>query len=91
MKTVIVLGSGCPNCKKTYELVDKKVKELKIDAKVEKNEDITELLKFGVMSTPAVVVDGKIVHVGGVPSEKDIIGWFNKASGCCCGSCGCQG
>lgn len=89
MKNVIVLGTGCPSCKKTYELIDKKVKELGIKANVEKNEDIAELLKYGVMSSPAVVIDGKIVHVGGVPSEKDITSWFTKSSGCCCDGCGC--
>ena len=90
MKTVIVLGTGCPSCKKTYEMIDKKVKELGIDTKVKKIEDIAEILKYGVMSSPAVVIDGKIVHVGGIPSEKDITGWFTKSSGCCCGGgCGC--
>lgn len=86
MKKIVVLGSGCSKCKKTYELVSKKVKDLGVEAEVVKDEDITLLLKYGVMSTPAVVVDDKIVFVGGIPSEKDIEGWF-KPSSCSCGGC----
>ena len=87
MKNIIVLGSGCTNCKKTFELVDKVVKANGFDATVTKNEDITELLKYGVMSTPAVVINDKIVHVGGIPPEKDIIGWFGATNCACNGSC----
>lgn len=85
MKKIIVLGSGCSSCKKTYELIDKKIKELGIDATVEKNEDITEILKYGIMTTPAVVIDGAIVHVGGIPAEHNIESWFCESKGCCCG------
>lgn len=89
METIIVLGSDCPSCKKTYELIASKVKELGIDATVEKNENINELLKYGVMSTPAVIIDDKIVHVGGIPSDKIITSWFNAPTTCGCKSCDC--
>lgn len=88
MKQVIVLGTGCPNCKKTFELINNIVKTNEFDANVTKNEDISELLKYGVMTTPAVVIDDKIVFVGGVPSEKEIVGWFSEHTSfncsCCC-------
>lgn len=87
MKKIVVLGSGCSKCKKTYEIVSQKVKDLGIEAEVIKDEDIASLLKYGVMSTPAVVIDDKIVYVGGVPSEKDVEDWF-KLSSCSCGGCG---
>lgn len=87
MKKIVILGTGCSNCKKTFDLVSKKVKELNIEAEVIKDEDIASMLKYGVMSTPAVVVNDKIVHVGGVPSEKDIEGWFAIKPSCSCGSC----
>lgn len=88
MKQVIVLGTGCPSCKKTFELINNIVKTNEFDANVTKNEDISELLKYGVMTTPAVVIDDKIVFVGGVPSEKEIIEWFSEHTSfncsCCC-------
>lgn len=82
MKKVTVLGSGCSKCKKVYELVSQKVKKLGIEAEVVKDEDITALLKYGVISTPAVLIDDKIVFAGGVPSEKDIEGWFKQSCSC---------
>ena len=87
MKKIVVLGSGCSNCKKTYELISKKVKELGVEVEVVKDEEITSLLKYGVMATPAVVIDDKIVLVGAVPTEKDVEGWFKPQTSCSCGGC----
>jgi small redox-active disulfide protein 2 len=58
-----VLGPGCPNCHQMEELTKKAVKELGIDAKVEKITDIREIMKY-TMSTPALVIDGKLKHSG---------------------------
>ena len=58
-----VLGPGCPNCHQMEELAKKAVKELGIDAKVEKVTDIKEIMKY-TMSTPALVIDGKLKHSG---------------------------
>ena len=58
-----VLGPGCPNCSAMEELVKKAIKELGIEAKVDKITDIREIMKF-TMSTPALVIDGKLKHAG---------------------------
>lgn len=97
MKTIKVLGSGCANCKTTLRLIEEQAKAKGIDVKLEKVEDIAAIMGYGVMSTPGVVVDGKVVHAGGVPSKDAIDGWFADGNGGCCsggadnGSGGCCG
>lgn len=68
-----ILGPGCAKCKNTQQLVEKVISENNIEATVIKVEDIMEIMKFNVMSTPAVVVDGVVKIKGRVPSEKDIL------------------
>lgn len=60
---ILVLGTGCENCKKLYEITKKAVLELDIQADIKKVEDITEIMKY-TMNTPALVVNGKTVHSG---------------------------
>ncbi|EPY2278134.1 thioredoxin family protein [Clostridium sporogenes] len=67
-----VLGSGCTNCKKLEENTKKAVESLGINATIEKVTDIKEIMSFGVMKTPALVVDGKVKIMGRVPSPDDI-------------------
>lgn len=67
-----VLGSGCAKCKKLENATIEAVSEIGLDAKVEKVEDIVEIMKFGVMSTPALVVDNKVVVSGRVPKVNEI-------------------
>ena len=67
-----VLGSGCAKCKTTYEMIDKIVKENQLDATLSKVEDIVELLNYGIMTTPAIVVDGEVKLKGHVPTESEI-------------------
>lgn len=67
-----VLGTGCPKCKKLAETVEAAVKELGLDSKVEKVTDLNEMVRMGVMTTPALVVDGKVKVAGKVPSVEDI-------------------
>lgn len=67
-----VLGTGCPKCKTLEKNTNEAVKELAIDANVTKVEDIMEIMNFGVMTTPALVVDGKVVLKGKVPSVEEI-------------------
>ena len=67
-----VLGSGCAKCKTTYEMIEKIVKENQLDATLSKVEDIVELLNYGIMTTPAIVVDGEVKLKGHVPTESDI-------------------
>ena len=67
-----VLGSGCAKCKTTYEMIEKIVKENQLDATLSKMEDIVELLNYGIMTTPAIVVDGEVKLKGHVPTESEI-------------------
>ena len=67
-----VWGSGCAKCKTTYEMIEKIVKENQLDATLSKVEDIVELLNYGIMTTPAIVVDGEVKLKGHVPTESEI-------------------
>lgn len=67
-----VLGTGCTKCKTLENNTKDAVQQLALDAHVIKVEDITEIMQFGVMTTPALVVDGKVVVKGKVPSVSDI-------------------
>ena len=72
-KIVKILGTGCPKCKQTIAIVTDVVNENNIDATIEKVEDIMDIIKFNVMSTPAVVVDEQVVIKGRVPSKLELI------------------
>jgi len=67
-----VLGSGCCNCKNLEENTRKAVEQLGIQATIEKVTDIKEIVSYGVMKTPALVVDGKVKIMGRVPSAEEI-------------------
>lgn len=67
-----ILGTGCMNCKKLEEHANQAVKEMGIDAKVEKVEDFMEIMKYGVMKTPALVVDEQVKSAGKVLSAEEI-------------------
>lgn len=67
-----VLGSGCSRCKKALELVNKVVKDNKLDAKVEYIDDIMKIMEYNIMSTPAIIVDNEIKIKGSLPSESEI-------------------
>ena len=72
MKKLQVLGTGCPKCKKLTENVEIAAKTLGIEYEIEKVTDINEIMKFGVMMTPALAVDGQVKIVGKVPTPEDI-------------------
>lgn len=76
MKTITVYGPGCTKCKQTEELVRKVVAETGIDATVVKVSDIKAMVTAGIMSTPAVAVDGVIKVAGRVPKADDIKQWI---------------
>lgn len=67
-----VLGSGCSNCKKLEENTRKAVEELGIEATIEKVTDFKQIMAYGVMKTPALVVDEKVKIMGRVPSTEEI-------------------
>ena len=73
MTTIQVLGTGCKKCISLKENVEAALKEANIEADVQKIEDINEIVKFGVMSTPALAVDGEVKIVGKVASTEEII------------------
>ncbi len=72
MKKLQILGTGCPKCKKLYEAAQQAVKESGVEVEVTKVEDMNEILKFGVMMTPALAVDGDVKSVGKVLSPGEI-------------------
>ena len=76
MKDIKVLGSGCANCKTTLKLIEEIAQARGVTVKLEKVEDMAAILGYGVMSTPGVVIDGKVVHAGGVPDRKKIESWL---------------
>ncbi|MBN2132840.1 MAG: TM0996/MTH895 family glutaredoxin-like protein [Sedimentisphaerales bacterium] len=67
-----ILGTGCPKCKKLAENAEAAVKDLGTECDVEKVTDINEIMKFGVMMTPALAIDGQVKVVGKVPSPDEI-------------------
>ncbi|WP_288739810.1 thioredoxin family protein [uncultured Coprobacter sp.] len=69
---ILVLGPGCAKCVKTYEAIKKVIEETGSDATVRKIDDIMEIMKFNVMATPAVVVDGEVKIKGYIPSDAEI-------------------
>lgn len=84
-----VLGPGCANCNKLGKIVEEAVKELGISDPVQKVSDIQEMLSYGVMSTPALVIDGKVKFSGRVPSKEEVKKYLQGGQGE--SSCGCKG
>ena len=72
MSKLQILGTGCPKCKAMAESVEAAAKELGIEYEMEKVTDINEIMKFGVMMTPALAVDGEVKVAGKVPSPEEI-------------------
>ncbi len=76
MTSIKILGSGCANCKATGKLIEAVLAARGIEASVEKVEDLPSIVKYGVMSTPGVVIDGKVVHAGGIPTRAQVEQWL---------------
>ncbi|MDD2808790.1 thioredoxin family protein [Rhodoferax sp.] len=74
-----VLGTGCANCKTTIALIDQIAQAKGVAVTLEKVEDLRAIMGYGVMSTPGVVINGKVVHAGGIPSRDKIEGWLAAA------------
>lgn len=73
-----ILGSGCPKCKATEEIVKRVVKKLGIKAEVGHVYDMNKIIEYGVMMTPAVAIDGKIVVEGKIPTEEETEGIIKR-------------
>ncbi len=67
-----ILGTGCPNCKALFNTVSKVVNDLKLDAKVTKEEDILKIMEYNVMGLPTIVIDEKVVSIGKTLSADEV-------------------
>jgi small redox-active disulfide protein 2 len=76
MKNIKVLGTGCANCKTTLKLIEDMAAAKGVAVALEKVEELQDIMGYGVMSTPGVVLDGQVVHAGGIPSKQDIEQWL---------------
>ncbi|MBF0163162.1 MAG: thioredoxin family protein [Magnetococcales bacterium] len=76
MKSFKVLGPGCKNCLTTAQLIEARAEKLGVEITLEKITDMAAILGFGVMSTPGVVLNGKVVHVGSVPGASHVDQWL---------------
>lgn len=76
MKNIKVLGTGCHNCQVTLKLIADIAKEKGIEIELEKVEDLQKIMAYNIMSTPGVVIDGQVVHAGGVPSKDRVSEWL---------------
>jgi len=74
MKKLQILGTGCPKCRKLTELVEKAAQALGIEYEIEKVTDINELMKFNIMMTPGLAVDGIVKCSGRIPSIEELKG-----------------
>jgi len=84
MRTIKILGTGCTNCKTAEKIIEEVITALKLNVKVEKVENLQEIMNYDVMSTPAIVIDEKVVIKGRVPSKSEIIDLLT--SNVCCNS-----
>jgi small redox-active disulfide protein 2 len=73
---VKVLGTGCANCRTTIAMIEEVAKSKGVSVSVQKVQELREIMSYGVMSTPGVVIDGKLVHAGGVPSRDKVEQWL---------------
>ena len=77
MKEIKVLGTGCcGNCSATIALIEQVAQASGIAITLQKVEELRDIMSYGIMSTPGVVIDGKVVHAGGVPSRAKIEQWL---------------
>jgi small redox-active disulfide protein 2 len=74
-----ILGTGCANCKRAKALAAEIVAELGLDATVEEVTDIPTIMSYGIMSTPGIVIDEKVVGYGGVPSKQQFVQLIQQA------------
>jgi small redox-active disulfide protein 2 len=76
MKDVKVLGSGCKRCEQTAAMLAAEAARLGVEIHLEKVTDYAAIAAYGIASTPGIVVDGRVVHAGGLPKPDAIAGWL---------------
>lgn len=79
MKNVKVLGPGCKRCVATAEMVQAQADRLGVPVSIEKVTDYAAIAGYGIASTPGLVIDGKVVHAGGLPKADDLAKWLTAA------------
>lgn len=78
MKNIKVPGTGCASCKATLKLIEATAKAKGIEIRLEKIESLADILGYGVMSTPAVIINGTVLHTGGVPNQSRVETWLTE-------------
>lgn len=76
MIEIKVLGPGCPKCKKLYEMIEQALTESGIEGDLSKVDNVADIMSFGVMMTPALVIDGEVKCVGKIPDLSEVRGWL---------------
>lgn len=76
MKSIKILGSGCKRCIATADLATQEAARLGIEIALEKVTDYADIAAYGIAATPGVVIDGKVVHAGGIPKAEDMAKWL---------------
>ena len=77
MKTIKILGTGCRNCEITAKVIAAAAKQHGVEIELHKVTDIAEIMAYGVMSTPGIVVDGTLVHSGSIPGPDAVKAWIS--------------
>jgi small redox-active disulfide protein 2 len=72
VKVIEILGPGCPRCYETHRLVRHVVEQANLECRVEKNESIDRMVELGLLRTPAIAFDGRVVHQGSIPRSEDV-------------------
>ena len=80
MLNIKVLGSGCPNCKKVEAIAHQAVTELGLQAEFEKVTDYNQIMTYDILSTPGLVVNGKVVSYGRIPRLDEVKTWITEAA-----------
>ena len=76
MKEIKVLGTGCSNCRNTIRLIEEVASARGVEIRLEKVEDIRKIMSYNVLATPGVVLDGQVVHAGGVSTRSKVESWL---------------
>jgi len=80
MVNVKVLGPGCPNCQRLAQVVYDVLEELELEASIEKVTKYPEILKYNILATPGLVINGKVVSAGRIPSKAEVRTWLQAAA-----------
>ncbi len=79
MKDVKILGTGCKRCAAIAEMVQSEADRLGVVVNIEKVTDYSTIVAYGIASIPGIVIDGRVVHVGGLPKTADLVNWLSAA------------